>query len=134
MPLCLVRSLGNGLAFIHPLEGEGGVDPGYGHPIFGRPDQGLPGGRPDRPDQGLPGSGNYPSNGLPGAPGHPDNRPPATRPPTAGPGETLVLVRDAAGVWHYATLPSGSPPPKPVPVPPPTQPDNTLPPTAAPKA
>jgi hypothetical protein len=43
------------------------------------------------------------------------------------------MVRDPEGVWHYATVDSSTPPPKPVPVPPPTTPDNTLPPTAAPK-
>jgi len=96
------------------------VDPGYGIPGIG-----------GHPDNTLPGSGHI-DNTLPGGPGHPDNRPPG-KPPTINPGETLVLYRDPEGVWHYATLPSGSPPPKPVPVPPPTTPDNTLPPTATPK-
>jgi hypothetical protein len=122
------------------------VDPDYGVGGGNRPDQGLPGsgGRPDntlpgmggRPDQGLPGSGNRPDNSLPGGPGHPDNRPPS-RPPTVGPGQTLILVRDPEGVWHYATTDNSSPPPRPVPVPPPTNPptvDNTLPPTGEPKA
>jgi hypothetical protein len=86
-----------------------------------------------RPDNTLPGMGGRPDNSLPGSPGHPDNRPPGGRPPQVGPGEALVLVRDQAGVWHYAALPSGSPPPKPVPVPPPTTPDNTLPPAPEPK-
>jgi len=143
MPIYFVRALGNGLAFIAPIEGP--VDPGFGG---GGPDHiwGGVGGRPDRPDQGLPGGG-YPSHGLPGSPGHPDNRPPATNPPRpTEPGATLVLVRDPEGVWHYATIAPGSPPPRPVPVPPPDHIANRppgsgapptagtpLPPTAAPK-
>ena len=34
----------------------------------------------------------------------------AVRRRTLQPGATLVLVRDPAGVWHYATLPAGTPP------------------------
>ena len=53
-------------------------------------------------------------------------------------GNVVIMVRDQAGVWHYASLPAGQ-------VPPPVQIDNTLPggpppvagqplpPTAAPK-
>lgn len=141
MPLVLFRQVAPGIAFVHSLEGP--VDPGFGLG-GGSIDNTLPGGgfdhiwggvggRPNRPDQGLPGSG-YPSNGLPGSPGHPDNRPPATKPPVVAPGMTLVMVRDPVGVWHYATVDASTPPPKPVPVPPPNTIDNTLPPTAAPKA
>lgn len=46
------------------------VDPGYGVPEGGRPDQGLPpsGGRPDNT---LPGGGGTPDNTLPGGGGRP---------------------------------------------------------------
>jgi hypothetical protein len=92
----------------HPDQGlpGGGVDPGYGRPSL-----------PHRPDNSLPGGGrpNFPDNTLPNGP-----------PPHIQPGATLVLVRDAGGVWHYASLPPGSPPPVPA------QPLPT-PPTATPK-
>lgn len=131
MPLVFIRHIGANLAYVQALDAVdpgfgqgGGVDPGYGIPDWAA---GHPGNRP-------PGTGvNYPSQGLPGSPGHPDARPPSGPPPQVGPGEVLVLVRDPAGVWHYASLPSGSPPPKPVPVPPPLVPGMPLPPTAAPK-
>jgi hypothetical protein len=94
---------------------------------------------PGHPDHGLPSTPPGVDNTLPGAPGHPDQRPPS-RPPTVSPGNTLVLVRDAAGVWHYHEIPASSPPPRPVPVPPPiaTQPPMhgqlpSGPPTATPK-
>jgi hypothetical protein len=54
-------------------EGSGGpVDPGYGKPEGGRPDNTLPGGGA-RPDQGLPGGqGGRPDNTLPGGQPRPD--------------------------------------------------------------
>jgi hypothetical protein len=147
MPVVFIRHIGSNLAYIAPLEGP--VDPGWGQ-------GGMPGIDNTLPGQGghpwLPGhvGGPRPDAGLPGSPGHPDNRPPSGPPPQVGPGEVLVLVRDQAGVWHYASLPSGSPPPRPVPVPPghisgqpippppgtttpPVTPGTPLPPTAAPK-
>jgi len=142
MPLVFIRHIGANLAYVQALDAVdpgfgvgGGVDPGYGHPAWG-----------GHPDQGLPGMGGYPSHGLPGSPGHPDNRPPASAPPAIAAGQTLVLVRDPVGVWHYATIDASTPPPKPVPVPPPLYPSTgpipgqpplpgqPLPPTAAPKA
>jgi len=131
MPIATIRPIGDGLYHIHILEG-GGTDPGYG--------QGRPGGdhisnRPPgswegRPDNSLPGYGHpgnrppgswegRPDNSLPGSPGHPDNRPPSGPPPQVGPGEVLVLIRDQAGVWHYAAIQPGSPPPRPLPPGPP---------------
>ena len=92
---------------------EGPVDPGFGGGIGagGDPGYGIPdwGGHPgNRP----PGSwGGRPDNSLPGGPGHPDNRPPA-HPPVVAPGQTLVLVRDPEGIWHYATTDNSSPPPQ----------------------
>jgi hypothetical protein len=83
-------------AFVIPLDGTP-VDPGYGRPGGGHPDQGLPGyGHPDQglpgyghPDQGLPGYG-HPDQGLPGGGGHPGNRPPGSwggRPDQGLPGQ-----------------------------------------------
>ena len=84
----------------HPDHGLPGseVDPGFG---VGRPGIEHPGNRP--PSSGRP---NFPDNSLPAGP-----------PPHVNPGEVVVLVRDQAGVWHYAALPSGSPPPRPLPAP-----------------
>jgi hypothetical protein len=128
---------------------EGRLDPGYGQGGGFHPDQGLPGGRPDRPDQGLPGGG-YPSHGLPGQGGRPDNSLPGgggglpdTKPPQLAPGWLLVLARGQDGKWHYAAMAPGSAPPKPLPEPPkpdtgpvdpnaPPAPDQTLPPITAP--
>ncbi len=155
MPMAKITPAGeSGLYHVHFLDGR--TDPGFGTGGLPHPDQGLPGRpphvgggpiyHPGHPDHGLP-SGGHIDNSLPGGPNHPDNRPPSGPPPQVGPGEVLVLVRDQAGVWHYASLPAGSPPPKPVPVPPPLHPGNRppgsgappvagqpLPPTAAPKA
>jgi hypothetical protein len=75
------------------------VDPGYGqgHPFPDRPDNELPGGRPDhpwfggrpdRPDNSLPGSG-HPGNALPIPPVRPSPPivlPPGMWPPTIPPG------------------------------------------------
>lgn len=140
--LYYVQSVGPNLVMLSPV---GGGYPDQGLPGFpGRPDQSLPW-QPGHPSTGLPGGGHI-DNSLPGAPGHPDNRPPGSAPPVVAPNLTLVLVRDQAGVWHYATVDNSSPPPKPVPVPPPGhasgQPvpvppggvaGQPLPPTAAPK-
>jgi hypothetical protein len=84
------------------------LDPHAGHPDHGLPgsevDPGFGAGRPgiDHPANRPPGSGrpNFPDNSLPSGP-----------PPHVAAGATLVLVRDPAGVWHYATLPAGTPPP-----------------------
>jgi len=127
---------------------EQGVDPGYGRPGGGHPDQGLPGGggRPDqglpgfpaRPDQGLPGSGGRPDQGLPSHPHFPNNSLPSAPPPHVQPGATLILVRAASGTWHYAAIQPGQPVPPPLPgqgLPggPPPMPGQGLPPTAQPK-
>jgi hypothetical protein len=131
MPIVFIRHIGSNLAFIAPIEGP--VDPGWGGGWSGeRPDNTLPGGGAH---PWLPGhlGGPRPDQSLPGSPGHPDNRPPSGPPPQVGPGEVLVLVRDQAGVWHYASLPSGTPPPKPVPVPPPNVVSPPIAPTPAPK-
>lgn len=122
--LCYIRSMGKNLAYIEPL--EGGVDPGFGVGDADRPDQGLPGGGFPHPGNRPPGSGAHPGN-----PAFPDNSLPSSPPPTVAPGQTLVLVRDPVGVWHYATIDASTPPPKPVPVPPPTHPDQGLPPHPA---
>jgi len=113
MPTATIRPLGeSGLYHIHFLDA---VDPGFGH-----------GGAP-HPDHGLPGSGAHPGNRPPGSGAHPGNRPPGSGggipdnelpsepPPHVPAGTTLVLVRDPAGVWHYATLDANTPPPKPLP-------------------
>ena len=62
---------------------------------------------------------------------------PKVSPAGLPPGTVLVLVRDQAGVWHYATTSPGTPPPTTLPEPPgvgiwpkPSPPpgvDNTLP-------
>ena len=117
MPVVFIRHIGANLAYIQSLDavdpgfgggiGAGG-DPGYGIPDWG----GHPGNRP-------PGSwAGRPDNTLPGGPGHPDTRPPG-HPPVVAAGQTLVLVRDPEGIWHYATMDNSTPPPRPVPVPPP---------------
>jgi hypothetical protein len=130
MPVVFIRHIGANLAFIEPV---GAVDPGFGGGWTGEhPGHDLPWG-PGHPGNRPPGS--FPGridNTLPGAPGHPDARPPA-QPPQVAPGSTLVLVRDAMGIWHYAELAPGSAPPKPVPVPPtPTPPPGTVSPPIAP--
>jgi hypothetical protein len=86
--------------------GGGGVDPGYGRPDWGsgRPDQGLPGERPPHVGGRPPHNPAFPDNSLP------------TRPPAQVPdGTVVVLVKDPAGVWHYASLPPGTPAPTPLP-------------------
>jgi len=140
-----------GLYYMHVV--EQGVDPGYGQgrpggrpdndlPSFpGRPDNSLPGsGWTGRPDNTLPGMGGRPDNSLPGGgrPNFPDNSLPSGPPPHIQPGATLILVRDQAGVWHYAAIQPGQPVPPPLPdntLPggPPPRPGMPLPPTAAPK-
>ena len=117
MPVYFIRHLGANFAIIEPIGavdpgfgvGGGGVDPGYGHG----------GVRPDRPDQSLPGHRPpHIDNALPGAPGSPGNELPAGPPPHVPAGTVLVLVRDQAGVWHYATTAPGTPPPTTLPEPP----------------
>jgi hypothetical protein len=131
---------------------ERGTDPDYGQGGGFRPDNSLPGfpGRPDnslpgfpgRPDNSLPGGGwqGRPDNTLPGGgrPNFPDNTLPSGPPPHVQPGATLILVRDQAGVWHYAAIQPGQPVPPPLPdntLPggPPPRPGQGLPPTAQPK-
>jgi hypothetical protein len=96
------------------------TDPGFGHgpgagtdPGYGRPEWG------DHPNQGLPGGGHI-SNRPPLNPNFPSNSLPSGPPPHLPPGTTLVLVRDPAGVWHYAAIQPGQPVPPPLP-------DHTLP-------
>ena len=76
--------------------------------------------------------------GLPANPEFPDNSLPAGPPPHVPQGNVVVLVRDPAGVWHYAMMPAASvPPPLPdntLPGGPPLRPGMPLPPTATPKA
>jgi hypothetical protein len=114
--LAHIHQLGGGLVVITPVSP---VDPGFGQPGGPvDPGYGRPGWSPVDPGYGhRPGAGHI-DNTLPGAPGHPDNRPPG-RPPHVASGDVLVLVRDQAGVWHYATLPPGA---TPKPLPPPTEP------------
>jgi hypothetical protein len=109
--LVYVQQLGGNFAFITPVSS---VDPGFG----------MPGGG-GRPDNSLPWAPVRPGHDLPHLPGVPDNTLPTTPPPHVPSGATLVLVRDPAGVWHYAAIEAGHPLPTPLPVPPPT---------AAPKA
>jgi hypothetical protein len=138
--LAYMHQLGGGFVYIAPVSAidpgfgggrPGGVDPGFGLPGLIHPSQPIF--HPGHPDHGLPSSPGHPSAGLPGSPGHPDNRPPM-QPPVVAAGVTLVLVRDPVGVWHYATLDAGTPPPKPVPVPPPGTVAPPIAPTPAPKA
>jgi hypothetical protein len=137
------------MASIHKVSGESNLyhvhffdqhsgHPDQGLPGHGHPDNTLPGmGGPVDPGYGRPG-GPHPGNRPPGShPVFPDNTLPSTPPPHIQPGATLVLVRDAGGVWHYASLPPGSAPPQPVhPIAPGGQPrpDQGLPPTPTPKA
>jgi hypothetical protein len=124
MPVFFVRSIGANLALIEPVGavdpgfgggwGGGMVDPGYGIGAGLRPGHDLPGGGAHPWFPGHVG-GPRPDHGLPGSPGHPDNRPPSGPPVQVGPGEVLVMIRDQAGVWHYAALAPGTVPPKPVP-------------------
>jgi len=71
-------------------------------PEGGRPDAGLPSGRPDRPDNSLPNAPVRPSNGLPNAPVRPDAGLPIApvRPGNALPGEQPGIDN---------TLPGGPP-------------------------
>ena len=140
MPMAKITPAGeSGLYHVHFLDGR--TDPGFGHPGGGgHPDQGLPGERPPHVGGGPIFHPGHPDHGLPSQPGHPGNRPPGSGvfpdnslpshpPPHVPPGTTLVLVRDPAGVWHYATLPPGAPPPTTLPEPtPPATPDQGLPP------
>jgi len=148
MPMAHIRKVGgeHDLYHVHFLDQHGGTDPGYGQGRPGeRPDQGLPGGRPNRPDQGLPGSGGRPDQGLPGSGGRPDqglpgNQPgidntlpggrpnipnnelPTTPPPQVAPGQTLIMIRKD-GKWVWAAIPQGQPVPNPLPpTTPPAQP------------
>lgn len=87
----------------------------------GRPDQGLPG-QGGHPDQGLPGMGGRPDQGLPGGrPAFPDNSLPSGPPAHVPDGTVVVMIKDPAGVWHYATLPPGTPAPTPLPEVPPSE-------------
>lgn len=61
----------------------------------------------------------HPGGGPAHNPVFPNNTLPAGPPTQIGPGETLVLIRDPEGVWHYAALAPASPPPRPVPPGPP---------------
>jgi hypothetical protein len=101
-----------GLYHIHFLDGR--VDPGYGRPGGGHPDNSLPG--HGHPDNSLPGYG-HPGNRPPGSgrPNFPDNSLPSGPPPHVPDGTVVVLVKDPAGVWHYASLPPGTPAPTPLP-------------------
>ena len=141
MPMATIRKVSEDLYHIHFLDA---VDPGYGRPGGGHPDHDLPGRpphvgggpiyHPGHPDHGLPSHPGHPANRPPGSGGGiPDNSLPSHPPPHVPPGTTLVLVRDPAGVWHYATLAPGTPPPTTLPEPtPPPGVDNTLPPTPPP--
>jgi hypothetical protein len=132
--MATIHKVGDGnLYHVHFLQP---TDPGFGQG-GGHPDQGLPG--HGHPDQGLPGSGGHPGNRPPGSghPAFPDHTLPGGPPPHVPPGTTLILVRDPAGVWHYAAIQPGQPVPPPLPdqgLPtPPTRPGQPLPPTPAPK-
>lgn len=121
MALVFFRHLGGNIAYIHALEAVDpawgiagpGVDPGYGigmHP--------------------------HPGHGLPANPAFPDHSLPPGPPPHVPPGNVVVLVRDPAGVWHYAMMPAASaPPPMPDNMLPgnPNMPTNPIAPGAAPK-
>jgi hypothetical protein len=133
MPLATIRPAGEaGLYHIHFLDGGGA-----------HPDHGLPGGGPVDPGFGRPGGGGglHPGNRPPGSgnPAFPDNTLPSGPPPHVPAGTTLILVRDPAGIWHYAAIQPGQPVPPPLPGqglpggPPPTA-GQPLPPTPAPKA
>jgi len=126
MPMVTLHKMGSGNVYhLHVLDA---VDPGYGRPDWeGRPDNTLPGGgghpgnRPPgswegRPDNTLPGGGHI-SNRPPGSgnPAFPDNTLPSGPPPHVSPGTTLILVRDAQGIWHYAAIQPGQPVPPPLP-------------------
>jgi hypothetical protein len=106
---------------VHVTKVEGGGDLYLLRP-FHATDPGFGvGGGGGRPDQGLPGHGGHPGNRPPGSghPAFPDNSLPSGRPPVVAAGETLILVRDPEGIWHYASLDASTPPPKPLPTPPP---------------
>jgi hypothetical protein len=83
------------------------VDPGYGRPIGGHPDQGLPptGGHPD---QGLPGAPAHPDQGLPDAPPTVDNTLPGgpVRPDQGLPKpQVYYVVCGIPGVgWRYIAV------------------------------
>jgi hypothetical protein len=124
----------------------GGVDPGYGIPGGMHPSHDLPGGGGHpwfpghlggpRPDQGLPGAPGHPGNRPPGSatlPTHPIYRPDKPTPPgqSPGPGVWVVAYVPGKGFQWVAVTPGV--PEKPVPGEPPSV-DNTLPPTAQPKA
>jgi len=113
MGLYYVQQVGPNVVMLSPIA-SGPIDPGFGVGGDERPDQGLPGGGHvgNRPPGSWTGR---PDNSLPGSPGHPDNRPPSGPPPQVSPGEVLVMIRDQAGVWHYAAIQPGSPPPRPLP-------------------
>jgi hypothetical protein len=151
--MAIINKVGQGdLYHVHFVDA---VDPGYGRPGGGHPDQGLPG-HGGHPDHGLPGRPphvgggpifhpGHPDHGLPSQPGHPGNRPPGSGnpvfpdnslpshpPPQVAPGQVIVLIRGADGKWKYAALVPGTPPPRPLPEPP--APDQGLPPTPPPTA
>ena len=148
MPIARITQMGeSGLYHVHFLDGR--TDPGFGVGGLPHPDHGLPGGmphpgggpifHPGHPDHGLPSQPGHPGNRPPGSghPGFPDNTLPPGPPPHLPAGTTLILVRDPAGVWHYAAIQPGQPVPPPLPdqaLPtPPAVPGQPLPPTPAPK-
>ena len=117
------------------------VDPGFGRPGGGgRPDQGLPGGRPHpgggpiyhpgHPDHGLPSEQPGIDNSLPWAPGSPDQGlpvPPGVQPPAAPGGalkDKLVVLWHLPGqtAWHGKVIDPSAP-----------RPDQELPETGEPK-
>jgi len=161
LALCLVLSeIGGGPDIDNSLPGGGygPIDPGFGVGWGGgRPDNSLPG-APGRPDNSLPGrpphvGGRPPGQGVT-LPSHPIFRPPAGTkplPPGVSPGAGLWVVAYVPGKGFNWVSVSPGVPEKPQPTPPggtvdntlpsvpvdpaaPTTPDNTLPPTATPKA
>ena len=105
MPVVFFRHLGGNFAYIHAVDT---VDPGFGGGIGVGVDPGFGIGEGAHPGHGLPHPPHFPSNSLPPGP-----------PPHVPPGNVVVLVRDPAGVWHYAMMPANAAPPP--------MPDNTLP-------
>lgn len=108
------------------IGGIGGVDPGYGRPIF----------HPGHPDHGLPSSPGHPGNRPPGSGGggHIDNELPEggedisnelpIPPPPPDYSDDLVIAihKPGATEWEVKAYEQG------------TGPDNTLPPTPEPKS
>ena len=101
--LAYFKVVGPGLVFLHPF---GAVDPGFGVPGFGPVDPGFGVGLPPHVGGGPARPPHFPDHSLPPGP-----------PPHVPNGTVVVLVRDPAGVWHYATMPEAAAP-KPIPMPP----------------